>query len=52
MRYPNIGSDLSQKWNIICNNKNNQSRITDFIKSTITNSPTGCFGINEFASFW
>ena len=52
MRYPNIGSDLSQKWNIICNNKNNQSRITDFIKSTKTNSPTGCFGINEFASFW
>ena len=40
MRYPNIGSDLLQKWNIKCNNKNNQSRITDFIKSTKTNSPT------------
>ena len=34
MRYPNIGGDLLQKWNIKCNNKNNQSRITDFIKST------------------
>ena len=44
MRYPNIGSDLLQKWNIKCNNKNNQSRINDFIKSTITNSPTGHSG--------
>ena len=44
MRYPNIGSDLLQKWNIKCNNKNNQSRITDFIKSTKTNSPTGFSG--------
>ena len=41
MRYLNIGSDLLQKWNIKCNNKNIQSRITDFIKSTKTNSPTG-----------
>ena len=41
MRYPNIGSDLLQKWNIKCNNKNNQSRITDFIKSTRRHSPTG-----------
>ena len=32
MRYPNIGSDLLQKWNIKRNNKNNQSRINDFIK--------------------
>ena len=44
MRYPNIGSDLLQKWNIKCNNKNNQSRITDFIKTTKTNSPTGYSG--------
>ena len=44
MRYPNIGSDLLQKWNIKCNNKNNQARITDFIKSTKTNSPTGYSG--------
>ena len=44
MRYPNIGSDLLQKWNIKCNNKNNQSRITDFIKSTKSNSPTGHSG--------
>ena len=44
MRYPNIGSDLLQKWNIKCNNKNNQSRISDFIKSTKTNSPTSQSG--------
>ena len=44
MRYPNIGSDLLQKWNIECNNKINQARITDYIKSTKTNSPTGFSG--------
>ena len=44
IKYPNIGSDLLQKWNIKCNNKIIQSRITDFIKSTRTNSPTGHSG--------
>ena len=44
IKFPNMGSDLSQKWNIKCNNKINQSRITDFIKSTKTNSPTGHSG--------
>ena len=43
-RYPNIGSDLLQKWNIKCNNKNNVSKIGDFIKSTKKNSPTGHSG--------
>ena len=41
IKFPKIGSDLLQKWNIRCNNKNIQSRISDFIKSTKTNSPTG-----------
>ena len=41
IKYPNIGSDLLQKWNIKCNNKNNVSKVGDFIKSTKTNSPTG-----------
>ena len=41
MRYPNTGSNLLQKRKICCNNKINQSRIDDFIKSTRTNSPTG-----------
>ena len=35
-----MGSDLLQKWNIKNNNKINQSRITDFLKSTKANSPT------------
>ena len=43
-RYPNIGSDLLQKWNIKSNNKNNQSRLTNFIKSTKSTSPTGYSG--------
>ena len=44
MRYTNIGSDLLQKWNIKCNNKNNISKVGDFIKSTKTNSPTSHSG--------
>ena len=44
IKYPNIGSDLKQKWNIKCNNKINQTRITDFIKSTKITSPTGHSG--------
>ena len=39
-KFPNIGTDLLQKWNIKCNNKNNDSKVETFIKSTITNSPT------------
>ena len=48
IKYPNIGSDSLQKWNIKCNNKNNQSRISDFIKSTKTNSPTGHSGATSY----
>ena len=40
MRYPDLGADLLQKRNIKCNNRINQSRISDFIKATKTNSPT------------
>ena len=41
IKFPNSGVELLQKWKIYCNNKVNQSRINDFIKSTKTNSPTG-----------
>ena len=44
MRYPNIGGDLLQKWIIKCNNKNNVSKVGDFIKSTKIHSPTGYSG--------
>ena len=49
MRYPNIGSDLLKKWNIKCNNKNNVSKVGDFIKSTKTNSPTGYSGATSLS---
>ena len=49
IKYPNIGSDLLQKWNIKCNNKNNISKVGDFIKSTKTNSPTGYSGAESLA---
>ena len=44
IKYPNIGSDLLQKWSIQCNNKSNNSKVGDFLKSTKTNSPTGHSG--------
>ena len=47
IKYPNIGSDLLQKWNIKCNNKSNISKLGDFIKSTKTNSPTGYSGASS-----
>ena len=39
-----IASDFLQKWNIRFNNKSNDSKVRLFIKSTITNSPTGYSG--------
>ena len=44
IKYLNTGSNLLQKWNIICSNKYTDSRIGDFKKSTKTNSPTGHSG--------
>ena len=44
IRYLNTGSDLLQKWRIRCNNKFGNSRVSDFVKSTKTNSPTGYSG--------
>ena len=44
IRYPNEGSDLLQKWNIKCNDRNNQSIPSNFLKSTRNNSPTGNSG--------
>ena len=47
VNFPNSGIGLLQKWKIYCNNKVNQSRINDFIKSTISNSPTGESGATD-----
>ena len=49
IKFPNGGNALLQKWKIYCNNKNNQSRISDFIKSTKTNSPTGFSGATSLS---
>ena len=49
IKFPNSGNALLQKWKIYCNNKNNQSRISDFIKSTKTNSPTGFSGATSLS---
>ena len=40
-KFPNIGSDLIQKWNNKGKNNINDSKVGNFLKSTITNSPTG-----------
>ena len=43
-KFPNTGSDLLQNKNIEGNNKNSDSKVENFIKSTITHSPTGHSG--------
>ena len=47
IKYPNIGSNLFQMWYIKCNNKNDVSKVGDFIKSTKTNPPTPDTGANS-----
>ena len=44
IKFPNTGNDLLQKWNIKCNDRNNQSIPSNFLKSTKTNSPTNNSG--------
>ena len=40
LKYPNTGGYLLQNWIIKCNDRNNNGKIQNFIKSTKTNSPT------------
>ena len=44
MRAGNTGGYLLPYWKIICNDKNHEGKIQNFIKSTKTNSPTGDSG--------
>ena len=44
IKYPNTGGYILPGWRIFCNDKNNNGKIQDFIKSTQTNSPTGHSG--------
>ena len=41
MKIGNGGGYLLPSWRIFCNDKNNNGKITNFIRSTKTNSPTG-----------
>ena len=41
IKFPNTGGYLLQNWFINCIDRNNNSKIQDFIKSTKTNIPTG-----------
>ena len=49
IKYPNTGGYLLQNWNIKCNDKNNNGKIQNFIKSTKTNSPTGSSGATSLS---
>ena len=44
IRIGNIGSVVLPYWKCICNNKNNNGKITNFIRTTKTKSPTGKTG--------
>ena len=44
IKFPNTGGYLPQNWLIICNDRNNNSKIQHFIKSTKTNGPTSFSG--------
>ena len=43
-KYPNNGGYLLQNWNIKCNDRNNNGKISNFIRSTKTNSPSANSG--------
>ena len=40
IKYPNSGDYLLTSWRMFCNDKNNNGKIQNFIKSTKTNTPT------------
>ena len=44
---PNSGLSLLQKWIIECKDKNNNSKVNNFIKSTKSTSPTGMSGADS-----
>ena len=44
IKYPNNGGYLLTSWRILCNDRNNNGKIQNFIRSTKTASPTGNSG--------
>ena len=51
MKAGNTGGYLLPYWKVICNDKNINGKIQNFIKSTKSNSPTGNSGITSFPPF-
>ena len=49
IKYPNTGSFLLPYWKIFCNDKNNNGKIQNFLKSTKTSSPTGHSGASTLS---
>ena len=49
IKFPNIGSDLLQNWNMKCNIRNNDSNVEKFKKVTLTISPTGESGATKLS---
>ena len=49
-KYPNTGSSLLKNWVIKCNDKNSSCKISNFNKSTKTNSPTSYSEATSFFS--
>ena len=47
IKNPNAGNMLLQNWVIKCNDKNNNGKISNFIKSTRTSSPTSQSGATK-----
>ena len=47
IKYPNSGSNRLQQWSIKCNDKINNGKTQNFIKSTKTKSPTRNSGANS-----
>ena len=50
MKAGNNGGYLLPYWKILCNDKNNSGKITNFIKSTKRSSPTGNSGATSLPS--
>ena len=47
MKAPNSDGYLLQQWIIRCNDKSNEGKIKNFIRSTKTNSPTNNSGVTK-----
>ena len=52
IEFPNIGSDLLQKWNIKCNNKNGDFKSWKIFKINHNKQSYKLLRSNESTSFW